>query len=202
MGLSLNLMGQNAEPRNNSSYQGTYSYEVNRDFEREHLQQKNLDAFACRAKQKVKDFVDYVNLIANQDYDLELRKHAAEMTKKMFVNQQVVIKTHWFSGKHLKGYNLETFIKILEDLEGTKLSITVEDFKMIEALTPDKKEYKGILVAKQILSLENSGKLQKVSPYKDLEVEIILKQIPKKFGKQEQKIWELFLGNITVLENP
>lgn len=196
------LMGQSARSEPQSSYQGSYSYEVQRDFESTRLGTKNLEAFEHRAKQKIKDFVDYVNLIANQDYDLELRKHAAEMTKDLFANQQVMVKTHWLSGNRLKGYKLKDFIRTVETLEATELSITLTDIKLTKALNPIEKEYRGSFLAQQTLSLKNKGKTQKVSSYKDVEIEIVLKQVSKKFGDQEQKIWELFLGNITVLERP
>ncbi|MCP4438074.1 MAG: hypothetical protein GY810_03950 [Aureispira sp.] len=204
LGLNLSSRGQNASynTNNNSSYKGAYGYEVKRDFENTRLQQKNLDAFECRAKQKVKDFVDYVNLLANEEYGKELRTHAAGLTKALFVNERIVIKSHWFSGKKMKEHSLTAFIRALQDLDGTTLTVSVVDIKTAVPLTRTGEGYVGRLVAKQTLELKKNDKVQGVSPYKELEVGIVLKRIKKKFGKQEQEIWELFLGDVTVLENP
>lgn len=55
-------------------------------FQRDNLLPIQLESFDLRGQQKLRDFVDYVNIIRNKTYDEELRTQARELALSLFVD--------------------------------------------------------------------------------------------------------------------
>ncbi|MEM6342429.1 MAG: hypothetical protein AAF927_01065 [Bacteroidota bacterium] len=166
--LPSSLLGQSAmEPLSNME-------RLERDFGRNRLNQSQLEAFSLRAEQKLKDFCEYTLVLADTAYPAEMLDHLEGMARASFGED---------AGQVL-GMSLEAYFTALRNAQLPPFQIEPNSFAWQQKLgTTSKKKQLGRLAFR-----DERGKTY--------EAAISLQYLPKKFGKEKQYVWTLFLEGI------
>jgi hypothetical protein len=193
--FNINLFAQSEEQldQNNYQYQNTLTNKKQSSFE--------LNGFEGRAKQKLQELAGYIEIISNKEYDLAFREHALSMAKKVFCNEDVKISN---SDINLSTTSLMTLTEYLNSFLGTgftKILLEITNQQYVENLSKNKSDaYSGRLLFDQTNSYYKNNEIQKKNIEKK-EVEIVLVKTDKSFGKKTKNVWNVYLGNIRVIEN-
>jgi hypothetical protein len=162
----------------------------------------DLSGYEGRAMQKIDELAGYIEIISNKDYDPTFREHALTLAKKLFYDKEIQISN---SDKYLSNLNilaLDDYLNAVLKTSYTKIIVELSNRQYIENLSQDKSEsYSGKLLFDQTNYYYKNKEIQNKSTEKK-EVEIILVKTDKSFGKKTKSVWNVFLGDIKVVENP
>lgn len=154
-------------------------------FSSETINKSRLQAFEQRAIQKVRDFNDYLVLIADDGYDIELRKFALNSALSLFSSPASSVFLVHVSSK--KKMTIEGF---LTEQLNEKRVFHIQNIKPRQAFVKLGNSYQG-----QLAFEYREGKKAK----QKAAIEIVILKIEKQFGSETRWIWEVKLGNITTL---
>jgi hypothetical protein len=164
-------------------------------FETDTLSARFMRAYEETAQQKLIDFADYMKIVSDTSLDNSFRQQAADMVSKLFISDEVDIqgwsKFHYDSKPGTLG-------QLLENAISQGMTTWIQPYN-IEVMTP--------------LSMENdstiSGTLsfyQKRVPFDDkfsadsinkpVVIDFFVMRKVKLFGREQLRIWEVFLGDI------
>ena len=146
--------------------------------------------------QKVEDFVDYLELISNKDYDLAFRKQAIEMAENLFANKKASIINPEKELTEKKEISINKYIESVLNSNYSKIETEISTLKLSKSLGLLKKgDYWGEIYFTQTNSYYKDSKLlKKVTINKKAKITLI--KTNKKFGNKEANVWNVFLVDI------
>ncbi len=152
-------------------------------FTAERLSAEELTAFESRAVQKLEDFSDYVNLLADPDLDSVFRQQAIRQAISLFVNEQAEV---------MMGTQKEEIRDFLQYIESDKQSFAgyvLQNISVKNPLQPNTdRAYSGILTFQQFLPEHNKTASRKAY--------VLVRKVPKSFGDQQEWVWEVLIEGI------
>jgi hypothetical protein len=155
----------------------------------------NIKGFETTAILKLQDFADYLKIVSDSSMDLTFRKQASEMTERLFIPGENDTRN---LSKVYQRQDLTTFNKLLENLleKGSSYWIQPDQIKVLKPLIKENDSsfkgrlsfnYNTIPFGKPNIAQGKSGKLK-------IDISVIKKT--KAFGKEQFRIWEVYLGDI------
>ncbi|WPP53042.1 hypothetical protein [Catalinimonas niigatensis] len=153
-------------------------------FKAERLSDDELKAFESRAIQKLEDFSDYVNLLADSTLDSVFRQQAVRQALLLFVNEETEIRM--FTDKEKVGSFLQSFGKEQQTSEG----YVIQGIQVQSPLQPAAdRTYQGALSFHQQLAAHNEAAVSR-------QAHILLRKVRKSFGEREEWVWEVLIAGI------
>lgn len=152
-------------------------------FTSERISTYELEAFEIRAQQKLQDFSDYMNLIADSTLDSTFREQAIRQALALFVSNNTPVAVH---------PKKETVEDLLHHLRysGESWNYTIQSIEILHRLRPTMgQQYRGVLSFQQTLSQENGPAITR-------QANILVKKVEKTFGEKREWVWEVFLAGI------
>lgn len=169
---------------------------IKNEFESDELSRKSLRAFEAKAKQKLVDLADYLDIYNDKPIDESFKDQARQMILDLFISDSVLINNR------LSGENDEKDLSVREFLKTGLASVyTSADFMFdtLEIAAPlrriDDLNYKGRLSFSRIVKSCNFADTVISFPAK-MEADIFVSKVIKPFGSDTLRIWSVFLGNI------
>jgi len=145
---------------------------VKDEFGAEYLNEESLFAFEQKAKQKLRDYADYLNIANDSSLDSAFRIQAATMTDELFYSRNVPVIT-----KH------STF------------SIFIDSIHVIEPLHRSaSSEYQGVLGFRLELREYAAGDTVITGPAWKI-IDMVAAKTTSRFGNDSLSIWKVFLGD-------
>jgi hypothetical protein len=169
---------------------------IKNEFESDELSRKSLRAFEAKAKQKLVDLADYLDIYTDKLIDESFKDQARQMILDLFISDSVLINNR------LSGENDEIVLPVREFLKTELASVyTSADFMFdtLEIAAPlrriDDLNYIGRLSFSRMVKMCNSTDTLIAGPGK-LEAEIFVARVKKSFGSDTLLVWKVFLGEI------
>jgi hypothetical protein len=150
--------------------------------ERKYFNRSHFIAFEERAAQKVNEFADYLRLMADTSYDLELRENAYGLALDQFEEGSRVSSEDVEMPVHL-------FLQYVLTSDTSYGDYAITDIQIDTMLTIAKRN--GVLTC-TIVGLEGGSAR--------CSIRFSLSRTRKLFGKKEQEVWGVYLGNIAPAE--
>ena len=155
------------------------------EFEASRLSPVQLEAFETRAIQKLKDLVDYYQVVNETSYPRELREQAVKIIRGLFADS-----THSIS--FLDKKDAKPVYEYFALPVNPQIVPPLPAIENINVQKSFKEKSNGIYMGELRFQSVDSQKKQKSSA----SVEIILIRQSKQFGSEKSVIWEVKLGNI------
>ena len=168
--------------------------DVRNEFESEFIPGKSLAAFETKAKQKLTDLSDYLNILSDSSMDNSFKEQSRLMVLNLFVSDTIVISNCLINGKDFKRESVNNFVKTTSSAGPEK--IILDSIRVIEPLhITSENNYKGRLAfsrrMKNVLSKDTIWS----SAY-PLHAEFFVSKINKSFGSDTLQVWNLSFGTI------
>ena len=180
--ISIILLGLNFASGQMGMQTKTKAQSLEDQFSAPYLSKHQLEGFESRVKQKVKDLIDYLNIVANPEYDQELRKHAWDLAIELFTDPH-----QSFAGEADLDKFLQTLLKSKEKISFSAEELTIEE-SLVDHFQRNAEFVPGELSFRFIQ--EKKGKQEET----DTILPFLLVQVEKKFGKDRLMVWEVRLG--------
>ena len=159
---------------------------LSHQFTSNRLSKAQLDAFQIRAQQKLRDFIDYLTIIANPALDSAFRHIAAQQAEQLFTSPQAVVPAWSGSPGEPELVSISSFLEALIQQEGV-LTFSIEQLAVDQPLVlNDSAQYEGEL------SFNVSGTADRATH----RTGVVVKKVTKKFGQETDSVWEVFLKDI------
>lgn len=170
------------------------------DFNAKTPSAKSLTAFEQRAKQKVFDFFDYVEIISDTGYNITLRKHSVELALKLFVDDDCVIQETDLKSNKVKELTISKFLNDLLVSGQGILKASISEIEIANKLQKKSENvYSGSITFKSSTDILDSTLKSKTDNIVSKKIIIVLKKTPVQFEKEKKLIWRVFLGDIVYL---
>jgi len=146
---------------------------VKDEFEADFLREESLFVFEQKAKQKLKDFADYMNIANDTSLDSAFRAQAANMANDLFYSQTAPE----FSSDKVFGLAIDS-IRVIEPLHRTGNS-----------------GYQGILGFCQKVKEYTKGDTVIIGSTSKM-IEMVAVKSTSTFGSDTLRIWKIYLGKL------
>ncbi|MCH8330179.1 MAG: hypothetical protein IH946_02185 [Bacteroidetes bacterium] len=160
---------------------------LDEQFKSDVLADEALDAFENRAMQKLEDFYNFVEIIRGSTTDSVLNRQAKRLALNLFSNSDcsiIIPEKEITIIDYLESQRSEDFGKLNTSI----FNVTVSDpLTLMDDVT-----FAGKLSFQLQGSKKGSVEQGKKSVF------IMLRKVPKSFGKEEQLIWQVFLCDISL----
>lgn len=168
--------------------------DIRNEFESEFLPEKSLTAFESKAKQKLIDLSDYLNILSDGSIDSSFKEQSKVMALNLFVSDTISISNCLTNVLDFRKESIKNFIKNTTST-GSK-EIVLDSIRVIKQLhfTADNC-YKGRLTFVRRMR-NRSAKDSIWSAPISLQTEFIVSKIKKSFGTDTLQVWNLSLGTI------
>lgn len=154
-----------------------------------------LRAYELTARGKLNDLADYLNIASDTTLDLRFRQHTADLIRGLFFADEIVL--HNWSRTYSES-NLSTLELLISNSlsEGitcriTPVQITVSKQFEIE----NDSTYTGNLSFKSKCVPHNTNDLS-TTESEELVIDIYLLKKLRSFGKDQIRVWDVYLGDI------
>lgn len=166
------------------------------DFSKANLEDKHVMAFEYRAKQKVVDFCDYIQLISNKDYDKKLREHSKKTAMALFNSEECTVTDSLVSGNH-EALTIGSYLDQLLNTHYHKIVGEARDIVLLEGLSlTEEGSYLGtISYTHELKCYDQNNQLVHTSK-EQKRVGVTLSRKTKAFGDTEKVIWVVNLCDI------
>jgi hypothetical protein len=173
--------------------------QIRSNFVTEYLLEEELVAYGEKARQKLFDLADYLNLYAAEDMDSLWKNQAKEMIYRLFFSRDAVISLQVEAAqKDVKKENrISDLLKDLDASGHRSFVFAIADMRTLEPLHQEGVgRYAGKLGCRfSILALDDQDTTLLNETYK--EVTILTTHTSKQFGSAEpMQVWQVFLGEI------
>jgi hypothetical protein len=169
---------------------------ISNSFSADQLSEQSLRSLEVKAKQKLTDLADYLQIYADKSLDEAFREHARQMILDLFISDTVHIFFKVSDNIKEKSLTINDFLK-MDPGPGKKSTDFI--FDSIELSEPLRRmndlNYKGSLKFSQryeVYSDTNStitGSVHK-------KIDVIVTKVRKQFGTDTLEIWQVSLGDI------
>jgi hypothetical protein len=151
-------------------------------------------AYEVKAIQELSDFADYLKIASDSSLNATFRKQAVGMAGKLFISKEINI-LNW--SKVIDRPDLNSLEQLLVEIlkQGSSSWIQPDQIKVMKPLTQENDSsfkgrlsfnYKCLPYGKQYSIQDKSGKL---------EIDFYALRKVKSFGKEQLRVWEVYLGN-------
>ena len=169
---------------------------INNSFQSDHLSEQTLRAFETKAKQKLADFADYLQIYTDDSLDESFKDHTRQMILDLFISDSVHIKIRISNEEKENNLTLKEFCKMDFPSGKNSMEFIFDSIDLSEPLhSVNKITYIGGLKFSQRYELP-SPPSSEVYYQVNKEVDIIAARVRKKFGSDTLKIWQVYLGDI------
>jgi hypothetical protein len=169
---------------------------INNSFKADHLSEQSLRAFEEKAKEKVVDFADYLQIYTDKSLDESFKKHLRQMILDLFISDTIHIILKVADERGENNLAINKFLETVSVPVENSMKIIFDSIVLWEPLQRiNELNYKGTLKFSQKVELPsaiNSAGLDSVSK----QVDIIATKISKHFGSDTVQIWQVYLGDI------
>jgi hypothetical protein len=169
---------------------------INEVFEADHLSEQTLQAFEMKAKQKLVDFADYLQIFSDKSLYESFKDHARQMIHDLFVSDSVLINLKVSDELKEKDLTINEFLKVISASGSITTVVIIDSIEISERLQKvNDNRYAGSLqfsYQHEISSDPNFALTGSVCK----RVDIIVTKIRKQFGSNTLQIWQVCLGNI------
>jgi len=169
---------------------------IKNEFKSDDLSKKSLRAFEVKAKQKLVDFSDFLDIYSDKLMDGSFKKHARQMIMDLFISDSVRINNLLSNENDEKNIPISEFLS--SDLAAgyNSMNFTFDSIKVAEPLRRiDDFNYKGRLSFSRRLKTHSASDTLFTGP-KAMEADIMVSKVYKQFGTDTLQIWSVFLGEI------
>ena len=154
-----------------------------------------LRAFEVSAAGKLNDFADYLKIISDTTIDLNFRQHAADLVKELFVTDK--IKFH-YQGRARPESGFNTLELLLSQSISGRSSYLINPIQISVSRQfewENDSTYTGNLsFINRCVPFNDIDKTKTES--RKLMIDIYLIKKNRSFGKDQIKVWEVYLGDI------
>ena len=169
---------------------------IKSEFESDDLSQKSLRAFEEKARQKLIDFADYINIYFDESIDTIFKAQTHRMIRDLFVSDSVQINRTLF---HKKDKGSILLIKFLEEKPSVGYQSIRFNFDSINIIEPlhrtDDYYFQGKLIFSSQIGISDSSNTAFIKQH-DMEIDIIASKVHKTFGADTLQVWGVFLGDM------
>ncbi len=158
-------------------------------FEVEEVSTVQLDAFQEKGKEKLNEFISYINLIVDEDTDVLFKEQAIMMATDLFLSEESVIKSYNTTTKEFESNPLKNYLQNLLSADHPLNVLSIEEIKTLDNAESD--SYKWRLSFNQSIS-QGTEKLPKLV----ITMNVVLKKKIKYFGEEKKEVWEVFLSDM------
>lgn len=170
------------------------------DFVNTTLEAKHIEAFENRAKQKVRDFCNYIQLISDKTYDEKLRVHSKKMALALFNSTDCTIVDSLITGNNEQCL-IERYVNQLANTDYHKIIGIASNISLASDLQlMESGDYLGTISYNQELNCYDSKDQLLNTQTEKKEVAVTLSRKTKSFGNQEKIIWVVNLCDIKDVE--
>lgn len=166
------------------------------EFSKEVLTSENLAAFEFRAKQKVIDFCNYIQLISSKEYDQSFREYAKTTAGELFYANTCLIKDSLINGG-TNTLKIGDYLAKVYESEYYQILCEASNLVLAEKLkqiSPD--HFTGLITYTQTTQcLTDKGEIT-YSSRKNKTVGVSLSRQSKAFGSTEKLIWVVSLCDV------
>lgn len=164
------------------------------EFESDVLSEKSLNAYEIKAKQKLVDLSDYLNLYSLKSVDDTFKTQARQMIQDLFVSDHISINGLLLNDPGKNNILISDFLDIRFDYSLMNLKFdSIQIYKPLQRIND--KNYAGSLRFLRYLHAEKSTESLTTGPIK-MDVEIFVSKVRKAFGNDTLQVWNVYLGNI------
>ena len=168
--------------------------EILNEFGSEFLPGKSLNAFEHKAKQKLTDLTDYLNILSDNSMDISFKEQSSLMVFNLFIADTTRITNRLINEADYRMVSVREFAKAVTRSVSKK--IMLDSIRVTEPLhIASGSNYKGRLAFRgwtQNRSVNDSAS----SPHVNLQAEFFVSKIKKSFGSDTLQVWNLSLGTI------
>lgn len=166
------------------------------EFSKEVLTSENLAAFEFRAKQKVIDFCNYIQLISSKEYDESFREYAKNSAGELFYSNTCLIQDSLINGG-TNSLKIEDYLTKVYQSEYHQILCEASNLVLAEKLkqiSPD--HFTGVISYIQTTRcLTDKGEIT-YSSRKNKTVGVSLSRQYKAFGSTQKLIWVVSLCDV------
>jgi len=168
--------------------------DIRNEFESEFIPEKSLTAFEYKAKQKLTDLSDYLNILSDSSIDNSFKEQSKLMVLNLFVSDTIGISNCLTNDTDFRKESIKNFVKNTTFTGSNK--IILDSIRVIEPLhiTSDH-SYNGRLAFSRRMK-NRSAKDTFWSPPASLQAEFFVSKIKKSFGTDTLQVWHLSFGTI------
>lgn len=168
--------------------------DIRTEFETDYLTEASLFAFEATAKQRLTDFADYFNIVADTSLEMQFRTKAGELIKSCFVSENVILR---LTEKNEQNKDLDVGLLIRLSLEN-KLLLPLFSIDSIIVFEPLHRTGKSIYTGKLAFVQNFPDAVQPDRKEKRLPriTEMRIQKEIKLFGTDTLRIWNVRLGEI------
>lgn len=155
-----------------------------------------LRLLEVKARQKLADLSDYLQIFVDSSLDGSFRAHAGTMISDLFISDSVRISLVFIAGTTEQCMSLHDLLRSGPGRPGHALKFTFDSIVLEESLhRTDDRSYTGrISFIQQYRDPSSSSREISFSVKK--EVDITAEKVAKTFGSDTLKIWSVLLGDI------
>jgi hypothetical protein len=170
------------------------------EFENDSLSAASLKAFEMRAKQKLHDVADYIQMLSDHALDKSFRMQAKQMMLDVFWDASSMISLDTSSVLKPTKFEISNFVDDMLASRFPKLKVEISKVKTLYGLKrKDKDTYEGQLTYWQTVYRIDPTKKVKLNEHK-MNANILLTRIRKTFGTSTKEIWIVFVGDTEVAD--
>ncbi|MFT5823680.1 MAG: hypothetical protein ACI8ZM_004942 [Crocinitomix sp.] len=166
------------------------------DFSKSILGEENVAAFEARAKQKVEDFCNYIQLVSNKGFDEKFRQHSHKSALSLFNSDQCLINDSIVTGVDslvtISNFLDAVFETQFHQIEGQASQIILQD----ELTLSEDGNYAGTISYVQTLTCFDKAGIVIEKVVENKTVGVTLNRKTKSFGTTEKIIWVVELCDI------
>lgn len=168
--------------------------EIRNEFGSDFLPGKSLSAFESKARQKLTDLSDYLNILSDNSMNNSFREQSRQMIVNLFLSDTLRIETRLTNDADSRKITVNEFVQAASQSGSGKFLL--DSIRVTEPLhSASNRIYKGRLAFSRRIK-NGLARDSAWSPPVSLEAEFFVSKIHKTFGKDTLQIWNLSLGNI------
>ena len=166
----------------------------------ETLSEIRVDEFEARALEKAKDLGVYIKIIADKNTPRQDAQDAIELAVDLFVDENRQVQVSSLSRKSVNTYPVRQYFNRLQLLQYSNVQVEWYDVHKVSdiRLGTDGKYYGAITIYQRFRGSTGDG-----VTYADVTektIEVILDRIVKNVGGTTVNTWDVYLGDIKVVE--
>jgi len=166
------------------------------EFDTESLSEEACRAEEAEAMQHLADLSDYMKIYTDRAMDSTFRGKAAEMIRRMFVSDDVMLSFGPVKKEKMKQVTVKEFLEDGFGDEYIKAAIRFDSIRVIQPIEKSGDElYSGRLAANQII-IEYHETDTIISHSLPITVEFISSRKIRTIGRDTLQLWELKLGDM------
>ena len=162
-------------------------------FETDTLSDEQLNVFQQRARQKVQDFINYIEIISNKTYDAQMRLLARNQIEELFADSSVLVTISIAEGK-INPKPVSVFLNDVYQSEYDSIKIKTDFIVVTQPkIANETATYIGFIRVKlNIVGYKNAQ--ISFNSHAVHEAKTIIRKTQKHFGEESRMIWTVMLG--------